>query len=273
MIGRPAYYFKDENTEGIDKVPVGTLLIVKDFGNHIRYFIKISETGLSTNTTIEQAYKAFNLKEVDELDLSNYHKKVMVFENETREYNDNANFEEINISEGGTLVINSVDPQAMGRSEIELQMVGEIVTLPFNNLKNKKVLICDGRAVSKNKYPDLYEFLGDYYGEDETTFNLPDYRGLFQRGLDLGKGIDPNRVDASLQGHAMQDHSHECLYTVAYRYWNDGGDWGSVSSNNLDFTYANDIIGSPTGHWPEQPVNISSETRPVNIAVVYCIRY
>jgi hypothetical protein len=40
-------------------------------------------------------------------------------------------------------------------------------------------LVCDGRAVLKSQYPDLYGVLGNVWGGDgQTTFNLPDLRGF-----------------------------------------------------------------------------------------------
>lgn len=45
-------------------------------------------------------------------------------------------------------------------------------------------LICDGRAVSRTDYADLFSAIGTLYGSGNgsTTFNLPDYRGQFVRG-------------------------------------------------------------------------------------------
>lgn len=39
-------------------------------------------------------------------------------------------------------------------------------------------LICDGSAVGRNEYPDLFDCIGETYGagDGSTTFNLPDFR-------------------------------------------------------------------------------------------------
>ena len=40
-------------------------------------------------------------------------------------------------------------------------------------------LVCDGRAVLKTQYPDLFRVIGNMWGGDgRTTFNLPDLRGM-----------------------------------------------------------------------------------------------
>ncbi|EJT83048.1 bacteriophage large tail fiber protein [Pseudomonas putida S11] len=41
-----------------------------------------------------------------------------------------------------------------------------------------------------------------------TTFNVPDIRGEFVRGLDDGRGVDPGRVLGSWQNHLYASHTH-----------------------------------------------------------------
>lgn len=45
-------------------------------------------------------------------------------------------------------------------------------------------LLCNGAAVSREDYADLFAAIGTIYGsgDGETTFNLPDFRGKFLRG-------------------------------------------------------------------------------------------
>lgn len=61
-------------------------------------------------------------------------------------------------------------------------------------------LTCDGSAVSRTTYADLFTLIGETYGagDGSTTFNLPDYRGQFLRGVDAGATTDPDatsRID------------------------------------------------------------------------------
>lgn len=73
-------------------------------------------------------------------------------------------------------------------------------------------LLCDGSALSKDKYPALYAAIGTTYGNgtDATgaktgDFNLPDYRGLFLRGDDRGTGRDkgPRTLQAGGPGSGV----------------------------------------------------------------------
>ncbi|MBR2299529.1 MAG: tail fiber protein [Alphaproteobacteria bacterium] len=46
-------------------------------------------------------------------------------------------------------------------------------------------LLCDGQAVSRSDYADLFALIGTNFGAGDgvSTFNVPDYRGKFLRGL------------------------------------------------------------------------------------------
>lgn len=57
-------------------------------------------------------------------------------------------------------------------------------------------LLCDGRTVSRSTYAGLFTAIGTSHGggDGASTFNLPDLRGRFMRGADLGVGRDPDRT-------------------------------------------------------------------------------
>lgn len=55
-------------------------------------------------------------------------------------------------------------------------------------------LLCNGSAVSRSTYAGLFKVIGTLHGGGDgvNTFNLPDYRGRMQRGVDDGTGRDPD---------------------------------------------------------------------------------
>jgi microcystin-dependent protein len=59
-------------------------------------------------------------------------------------------------------------------------------------------LSCNGETVDREKYGNLFSVIGTSWGEGDgtKTFNVPDLRGAFLRGVDDGTGKDP---DASLR--------------------------------------------------------------------------
>jgi microcystin-dependent protein len=68
---------------------------------------------------------------------------------------------------------------------------GQIHTFATETAPNG-YLECNGQAVSRNTYHRLFNAIGTQYGDGDgsTTFNLPDYRGQFLRGVDNASGTD-----------------------------------------------------------------------------------
>lgn len=141
----------------------------------------------------------------------------------------------------------------------------------------------NGAAVSRTAYADLFAAIGTTFGagDGSTTFNVPDLRGEFPRGLDDGRGIDSGRTIGTNQGGAFQSHSHSNSTTTH----NGGGDLGpyplalnsgypangygsmhhviSVNEGQRNIPYGVFNIGNSGG----------SETRPRNVALLACIKY
>lgn len=71
--------------------------------------------------------------------------------------------------------------------EAGARLTGEIV-LYGNNTAPSGWLLCDGAAVSRTTYADLFAVLGTAYGvgDGSTTFNLPNLKGRFPAGRDAG---------------------------------------------------------------------------------------
>lgn len=71
-------------------------------------------------------------------------------------------------------------------------------------------LLCDGRAYSRRTYRALFDAIGTTWGEGDgaTTFNVPDFRGMFLRGMDYERNLDPWRSFASQQACSLKAHEH-----------------------------------------------------------------
>lgn len=77
------------------------------------------------------------------------------------------------------------------------------LVLPFaGSAASSGWLLCNGQAVSRTTYAALFAVIGTTYGvgNGTTTFNVPDLRGEFVRGLDNGRGVDAGRTIGSSQG-------------------------------------------------------------------------
>lgn len=128
-------------------------------------------------------------------------------------------------------------------------------------------LMCDGSLVSRANYATLFSVIGTTYGvgDGSTTFNIPDLRGEFIRGLDGGRGVDASRTIGSSQADSLKSHTHTWSF-----YDNDGGsvtgdgqEWDTEATTNTPNHLATFTTGA-TG---------STETRPRNIAMNYIIKY
>lgn len=71
--------------------------------------------------------------------------------------------------------------------------------------------LCDGQEVNRVTYSALFEIIGTNFGEGDgvTTFNLPDYRGKFLRGLGGNSAADIYTT----QEEGLPDHTHGLIGT------------------------------------------------------------
>ena len=117
-------------------------------------------------------------------------------------------------------------------------------------------LKANGSAVSRTTYANLFTAIGTLYGvgDGSTTFNLPDLRGEFVRGWDDSRGIDSGRVFGSAQADELKSHVH----SVSTQLGTAGGAPQSSGSSSLN-PYNTNATGG-------------AETRPRNIALLYCIK-
>lgn len=164
-------------------------------------------------------------------------------------------------------------------------MVGAVVGFAMNSAP-EGWLAANGSAVSRTTYARLFSRIGTTYGVGDgvNTFNLPDYRAEFLRGLDSGRGIDAGRVIGSAQAQQSLNHSHLLPTTSG-----TGGD-GLMTAVFTDDTSAMTYYPSGTNSYNPSPsanttlrtytANASAiagafgdETRPRNIAVLYCIKF
>ena len=68
----------------------------------------------------------------------------------------------------------------------------------------------NGAAISRSTFSVLFAAIGTTYGagNGSTTFNVPDLRGEFIRGLDDSRGVDSGRTLGSSQSNQNLSHNH-----------------------------------------------------------------
>lgn len=156
--------------------------------------------------------------------------------------------------------------------------IGSIIMWPLDT-PHADYYHMDGSAKNRTTDAALFAVIGTTYGvgDGTTTFNLPDYRGQFPRGVDNAAGVDPDagaRTDrgdgttgdvvGSKQAEEVLAHGHN---TTKNSYEGGAGGtalgpgWSAENTtvgSNITFTSAN------TG---------GNETRPTNIGTLFCIKY
>ena len=130
-------------------------------------------------------------------------------------------------------------------------------------------LLCDGSAVSRETYADLFAVIGTTFGDGDgsTTFNLPDFRGRFIQGAngDLGKykkaGL-PNITGGGLQfGSVRNNHS---MYGALF----------NNSLNNVRGRGVDDACGVDFNASRSNPIyGRSSTVQPPAVALNVFIKY
>ena len=144
-------------------------------------------------------------------------------------------------------------------------------------------LECNGAAVSRATYSTLFVAIGTTFGSGDgtTTFNLPDLRGYFVRGYDNGRGIDSGRVFGSTQADTIVAHNHVInisdpghTHVISCAPISGGGGPGTYNgSTGTVVLSANGTINSATTGITATSNNTGgTETRPKNIALMYCIK-
>ena len=158
-------------------------------------------------------------------------------------------------------------------------------------------LACDGSAVSKTTYSELFTALGaNAWGTDTTdNFYLPDLRGAFLRGtgsngtVDMANGNDfagpsvGSFEKDQFQGHLFGDvsSSYTSSATNAPLKIRDGNKRNQTVQTQADNNHG--AVDVQAGSYSDALIPIDDqtngaprtgdETRPFNYGVNYCIKY
>lgn len=194
---------------------------------------------------------------------------------------------------------------------IEEMFVGVVSSFAMNE-PPEGWLECKGQLVSRKKHLRLFRRIGTTYGKssNETTFRLPDLRGMFVRGWSHGTKNDPDKNGrysiangsaegdnvGSMQNDAIEQHVHNLVVNkaeisknhhhhkyFAASYKKIGGHldpkvYGieEVAYQRLDNSYScthTHELDLECNISDPSDASLSSETRPKNIALLYCIKF
>ena len=137
-------------------------------------------------------------------------------------------------------------------------------------------LLCDGSAISRSTYSALFTAIGTTYGagNGSTTFNLPNFQGMFLRGQGTqtlgGVAYTSGATIATFQADALQDHVHSGQ-SGSYLASTNGSVSAAYGWNAIASQRPNSNTFSNTGT-VNASYRSSTETRPANYGVYYYIK-
>jgi microcystin-dependent protein len=164
-------------------------------------------------------------------------------------------------------------------------------------------LPCDGREVSRSTYPELNSlYSADGYpwgnGNGSSTFNLPDFRGVFPRGTGAHGNLSANggslgneaadstarnglSINNDTHNHGGSTpnggaHTHTILRTQPGGYlrdvfvWSDNYncDLSTLNTQSTGSNHSHDINNDTHNHG----ISGDSETKPASVSVNFIVR-
>ncbi len=192
----------------------------------------------------------------------------------------------------------NVTTQIVGSQLVALFPPGIILPYGGNSIPTGWFL-CNGAAISRTTFSTLFAAIGLAYGSGDgsTTFNIPDCRGLFLRGVSGPTGNDPDsstRFASNPGGNtgnnvgSLQEYATAVPATTSFiadstgsshhHFIETGTPGGAPSASRTilsDFTvvdFSNDATNIDGTHVHTSVSGGDSETRPLNIYVNYLIK-
>lgn len=93
----------------------------------------------------------------------------------------------------------------------EIRYTGDLIFSASPSAEDDSRLLCNGQEIVRADYPELFVAIGTNYGEGNTTttFNVPDYRDKFLRGVGAKALGDLDGADtATLDLTNIPPHKH-----------------------------------------------------------------
>lgn len=170
----------------------------------------------------------------------------------------------------GAALIPGTVPQTAFAPSVILVPTGAVMPFAMNSAPTGW-LAADGTAVSRVTFSVLFDAIGTLYGagDGSTTFNLPDLRASFVRGAG-SDGVATAGAFGVKQADAFQGHQHSATTNAGWV-----GTQGP-SGNGVPYysqAFATVTVGNPTTDGTNGTPRTANETRPRNIAMLYCIKF
>jgi hypothetical protein len=147
--------------------------------------------------------------------------------------------------------------------------------------------LCDGRKIARADFQVYYDVVRDAYGRSDNgdSVYLPDFRGMFLRGVNMSRNDDFKDPDASSRveqregantgnkvGSIQQDAFATHAHTLSRRPRGGSGPYAFAMEGAGDWVGAADPQVGTNYLGETRTEGGSNETRPVNAAVYWIIK-
>lgn len=157
--------------------------------------------------------------------------------------------------------------QFQSPANVNAAVIGEIRQISKNAIPNGW-LQCDGSAISRATYQNLFDAIGTTYGvgDGSTTFNLPDLRGRVPLGEGQGPSLNNKTLgetggeeEHSLTESELASHKHDAIddgffnrYNISdLRYATQSASWRLIHASRTDYS------GSSNAHNNMTPYTVT----------------
>ena len=162
---------------------------------------------------------------------------------------------------------------------------GQVENIPYG------WMLCDGTAISRTEYSNLYAAIGVCWGagDGSTTFNLPDLRGMFLRGVSGDSENDPDAADRVVlhdnggnTGNNVGSYQADAIRNITGSFMSSSV-WPSQGQGFVSFEITGAGGGQDGSGWDSRTaifsydasrvVPVGGDNRPKNVYVNYIIKY
>ena len=149
-------------------------------------------------------------------------------------------------------------------------------------------MLCNGAEVSRTEYANLYNAIGVCWGvgDGSTTFNLPDMRGMFLRGVSGESENDPDANDRLVlndfggnAGNHVGSYQGDAIRNITGSF--NGVENGGMVQTGAFYQMESRGVGTGDHDWDNpfisfdasRVVPVGSDNRPKNVYVNYIIKF
>lgn len=153
------------------------------------------------------------------------------------------------------------------------------------NVTPDNTIYCDGSAVSRTTYAELFDAIGTTYGagDGSSTFNIPDLRGYFIRGTGgNAAALGAEQGDAMREIYALFTQRPLATQNQGNRVISLSNDNGIVDPIEVTESAAGTVVATVNGSGQKfetirfrssRIIPTAEENRPINYAMRPCIIY